>query len=545
MSGDLFRGDLFDPERREPWLRVSDNPILSAQLRAQLRKKRAIGTIQIVGLLSLLVLLGTYSVAGLEAPEAWSSAMHATSWLMFIFLYWKGASYLMEAVASERESGIFVFLRSAPLSALSVAFGYLVGGASRAYVAALTLSLPWLIMGYLAGQSLGTMLAGLVFLALGALTFHSLTLVLALRGQGRLSGTLRFAFILLYFISDTLSDMGVQTLAHLTPIPSFSALGLTLWGEQVSPGGVLLFGLPLSSFTYTLLVQGLSLSACLWIATRSVEREGQPVVSRAGGLLMWGVTALLIMGVDLNPSALNQLQALNVSMGYLPGSLTLLLLSLVALTGLLVTSSPSLISFQRASAREARRHAGSPSTRLPWSVDGASLLPFCGLCVTAMCTLVAGYLLLHGGYEALKVGLRGGLMTSLLSVSVTLFAIAGVSEHASALKRKQSYSLTLWVRGLTILLLPLLLALGAHQLQLLSVVELCASLSPLYGVLYAFKALWAPVTTAMAPSEASLFTFSSGYFALSLMVEIGVSLWSFRGAYALKRQLITELTPPP
>jgi hypothetical protein len=518
-----------------------DNPILRAQLRAQLRKKRALGVIQIAGLLSSLIVFVTYSIAGLKAPEAWASAMHATSWLMFVFLYWKGGSYLMQAVSTERESGIFVFLRSSPLSALSVAFGYLVGGASRAYVAALTLALPWVMMGHLSGQGVGTMFAGLFYLALGALTFHSLTLLFALRGQGKLSGTLRFAFIFLYFISDTLSDVGIKTVAHLTPVPAFSALGLTLWGEQVSHGDVLLFGLPLSSFTYTLLIQGLSLCACLWIATRSIEREGQPVVNRSGGLLMWGVTSLLVMGVDLNPSALNQLQALNVSLGYVPGSLTLLLLSLLALTGLLVTSSPSLISFQRASAREARRHGRAPTTRLPWSVEGASLLPFCGLCVTAMCTLVASYLLLHGGYEALKVALRGGVLSSMLSVSVTLFALAGVSEHASALRGRQSYNLTLWVRGLTILLLPLLLALGAHQLQLLSLVELCASLSPLYGVLYAFKALWGPVTTAVNPSELPLFTFSSGYFALSLMVELAVSLWSFRGAYTMKLQLIKSL----
>lgn len=539
---ELHRDELFDPTRREPLIRFVDNPILIAQMRAQLRQKRAIGTIQITGLISILILFVTYSFAGISDSTPWASAMHAISWLLFFFLYWRGASYLMEAVASERESGIFIFLRSSPMSSLTVALGYLIGGASRAYVGALTLAIPWTIAGVLSGYSFWLMLLALAFLVLGALTLHSLVLLLGLNGQGKVKATLKIAFIILYFISDTLSGLGVHTIAHLTPIPALSTLGLTLWGEQIGTHQISFYTFSLSSMFYSIIIQGLTICACMWIAARKIEREGQPSVSRLGGLLMWTIASILVMGVDLNPSSLNKLQALNVSLGYLPGGLTLLILSFMAIASLLLISTPSLISFQRASARQGRRLGIEATTHLPWQQEGASLLLFCVVCVLALSALVCGYFMFHGGFEALKVGMRGGLMASLLSVIIALFALSGLSEHASTLARQQSYSLTLWVRLLTVFLLPLILALVAYQLKMNSLVELSACLSPVYAVFYAFKSF---VTSSdlQAVQRDVLLSFSWHYYALSLTVGIAVSAWSYREAQRMKVVLLKRLMP--
>jgi len=529
---------LFDPARVEPWLRLRDNPILLAQLRAQLRQKRALGTLQIVALLSLLILLVAYSLASPERAEVWSGAMHAISWLMFVFMYWRGAGDLMDSVSSERESGIFIFLRSSPMSSLSVAFGYLVGGASRGYIASAGLALPWFITGSLAGHSFGALLVAYVALLLGALTLHSFVLLFALKGQGKMKMTLKIGFFVLYFVSDLLSSIGLHSPAHLTPIPSFSALGLRLWGESVSGGGVALFSLQLSHYSYSLIVQGLALCACLWVASRKIERESQPSVSRRGGMLMWLVGTLLVMGVDLNPSALNQLQSVNVSLGFLPGGVALSVISLLICASLLFASSPKLISFQRSSARQSRRDKSPASTSLPWADEGASLLTFCLILILCLTVQVCVYFVLHGGYEALKVALNSGLSAVLLSTAVALLALSGLSEHASALARQQSYSLTLWVRLLTIFLLPLILALIATQLGQPELIEPLTSLSPLYALLYAFKSF---LSLAPVPSEASFFSFAWTYFALSLGVGLGVSAWSFSGALKIKRALLTQL----
>jgi hypothetical protein len=151
---------------------------------------------------------------------------------------------------------------------------------------------------------------------------------------------------------------------------------------------------------------------------------------------------------------------------------------------------------------------------------------------------VCVYFVLHGGYEALKVALNSGLSAVLLSTAVALLALSALSEHASALARQQSYSLTLWVRLLTIFLLPLILALIAAQLGQPELIKPLTSLSPLYALLYAFKSF---LSLAPVPSEASFFSFAWTYFTLSLGVGLGVSAWGFGGALKIKRALLTQL----
>ena len=531
----------FDPDRREPLLRLKDNPILIAQMRAQLRHKKGVGTIQITGLLSLLLLLGTFVVDGSGKEMAWPFAMRTTSWLMFFFLYWRGANYLMEAVYAERERGIFTFLRSTPMSSLTIAFGYLLGGASRAYLGALTLTPAWFITGIQSGYSLSQLLITLTLFFLGALILHGLMLPFALTGHGQPKWTLRVFILGLYFISGSLSDWGFQTIAHLTPIPGFISLGISLWGTEVVNQGVAFFSFNLSHLAYTLIVQGLTLGVCLWIAARKIERDNQPGISRLGGLMVWSLIGLLFMGVDLNPGSSQWLQLANVSFAFLPGGVLLLILSLVAGMGMLWISTPQLITFQRASARQGQERDHLPSVWLPWHTEGASLLVLCFVHIALITVLISGYFIFHGGFNALQIAFNTGLVPSVCSVCVALLAFSGISEHASALTRTQSYSLTMWVRLSVLFLLPLIIALVAQGFREYSWVEPVSALSPFYALIYSMQALM--TGTGVASSAGLSIELNFNYYLVSLATGMIVAYRSYYRAHLVKTELLKLLQP--
>lgn len=538
MSAPLISYQPLTPEGyREPRLRLLDNPILIAQARRQLRKRQASQSVALHLLLGVLVAFGASQITASDGAH-WAWARNLLSWAILFTLYFRGSSALSASVLSERDGGSFTFFRTSPLSSLSVAVGYLLGSTSRAYLSALALAPAWAVCAAQSGAGPLEVTGGLLAFIAGALTFHSVTLAFALSGS---RGAQRVASLFLlwipFFFAEPLNAAGLHTLSHITPKPLLNALGLTFWSEHLTAARVLLFHLPLSTLAYTLIVQGLVVGASLWVATRRVERDAQPIVSRAGGLALLIALTTLVAGVDLNPHALSPTATLSAYGGGLPGGVALLALCALCAMGLLLLSTPTLIAARRAMARAAR---DGRSHRLSWWLEGASLRPFTGLLILYVLGAFTAHTLLHFGSGGLRFALEAGLWPPLLSCAAALISISGLSESFSLRRGRLNYALSLSASLSALFLLPLLGALLAASLSARDLIEPIGSLSPLYALAYAAARLSRGVAGDAFPSEFEAFS-QPLYFALSLLTGL-VSGWlGYQKAEALRAGIATEL----
>lgn len=536
MSAPPFSYTPLTPEGyREPALRLRDNPILIAQARRHLRRRQAA---QSAGLHLLVGALVAFTAAQLNAAGAWVAGRNLLSWFILFSLYWRGAGALTVAVLSERESGAFTFFRISPLSPLTVVVGYLLGAPARAYLSALALAPAWALCAMRAGAEPLSVLLGLFAFALGALTFYAVVLAVTLSGAGRAqrAGAL-FLWWFPFLFAEPLNAAGVHTLSHVTPKPLLGSLHLTFWSEHITPARVLLFELPLSALVYTLLVQGLMVGVALRIAARRVARDGQPLVSRAGGVGLLGALTLLVAGVDLNPHALSPAATLSAYGGGLPGGVALLALCALGALLLLLISTPTRVAARRALARAAR--GGAPA-RLPWSAEGASLRPLAALLIVYAVGAFAAHTTLHFGAQGLDFALRAGLWPPLISCAAALVAVSGLSEAFSLQRARLNYALSLSATLGAIFLLPLLAALVAQRLEARALVEPLSALSPLYGLAYAAARLSRGVAGEGLAAGVEAFSHPL-YFALSALTGLLAGGLGFKRAGGLRAELAAEL----
>jgi hypothetical protein len=541
VSAPLLSYQPLTPEGyREPRLRLLDNPILIAQARRQLRKRQASQSAALHLLLGVLIAFGASQIHVSDQVDesAWRWARNLLSWMMLFTLYFRGSSALSAALLSERDGGCFTFFRASPLSPLSVAVGYLLGATARAYLSALALAPAWLVCAHQGGASPLELTGGLLALIGGALTFHSVTLAFALSGtRGAQRAASLFLLWLPFFFAEPLNAAGLHTLSHITPKPLLNSLGLTFWSEHFSAARVLLFQLPLSHLTYTLIVQGLVVCASLWVATRRIERDAQPLVSRAGGLALLCALTALIAGVDLNPHALTPAATLSAYGGGLPGGVALLGLCALGAIALLLLSTPTLISARRAVAR-ATRDGGSG--RLSWWLEGASLRPFTALLILYVLGTFTAHTLLHFGSAGLTFALEAGLWPPLLSCATALVAISGLSEAFSLQRARLNYALSLSTSLSALFLLPLLGALLAASLSARQLIEPISCFSPLYALAYAAARLSRGVAGDALPSDIGAFT-QPLYFVLSLLTGLLSGALGYKKAEAVRARVAEGL----
>lgn len=538
----------------EPWIRLKDNPLLVMQAKRQLRKRQLIMTIG-VGVLIGLVTLFACVVAVREGQrfnqdqldkhlhQIWIIGRQTLSWLLFLTLYWRGGTAIANAITEERESGIFTFLRATPLSSLTLAFGYLLGLPARGYLMSATIFPFWMICGLNEGVNLFILCIGYLYLLLGAFVLHSIILTFALSAKGR---TLRWGtsvFILSVFIfSEPLESIGVHTLTHMTPFPALGSLELTYFSKAFTSHNVYFFSLPIPPTIYTLIIQGLTIMTCLLMSSRKIEAETHALISRRVGLILMILVTILIIGSDLNPTALHKGAILNSSLSQIPGAVVLLILGTLFSVVLLMISVPTRLNFIRAINREKRRlkskrdkgdkgDKGEERTestslenpRLSWTLEGASLLPFTLLLILYIAGSIFTYFIAHTGSFGFQVGLQSAthpaILISTLSVGSCLIAFSGLTQLFKSNDHKINYHLALTISLLCLFFLPLVFeelfrAIGFTGGFMLA-------FSPLYSLVYSLFQLATVVTGDLIQNQTALNTFNhfnSTYLVISLMV---------------------------
>ena len=530
---------------KEPPLRIMDNPLLIAQARRQLRQRQlgiTVGIGLVLGLLTILSIFATRQSQFFGGEELeflstlWASGRQTLTFIILYSLYWRGGSVISSAITGEKSSGIFTFLKATPLSPLSLAFGYLFGLPIRGYLLTLTILPFWMYCGLMEGVGVLSLIIGMILILLGAITLHSMILAFSFSQEGK---TLKWGAPLLklglFIFAEPLNQMGLHTVAHLTPFPSLGSLELTLFSSAIKREEVSFYAFSMPSIFYTLLIQGLMIGLCLWVTSRKINYASQPLMSRVGGLSVLIVLLLTLIGVDLNPNAINMGAQMNTSFSKLPGGMILLVLGILLGALLIFISAPSRLSAIRDMSRQRRLVQEHHSPQIPWSHEGASIFPLTLLIVVITTALMCFYFYNYGGPFYTDLLWSEGIFSATLSASSCLIAFSGICEYLKSNSHRWRYLLTLQFYTMLLFLLPIILGLIWGQVGEQS--QLIYALSPLYSFAYAIIHLAFKITGEHPEVTEHLQWFTLNYFLFSSSVGVIIGGACYRLASQARQTL--------
>jgi len=524
---------------QEPKVRVWDNPLLIAQAQRQFRKKQLTMSLFIASALSLLVLLvcfqSTQSTYLNEQQEqsVWLGGQKFLYFMLFIALYWRGTSALIQSISEERKSGIFTFLRSTPLSPHSLTLGYLIGVNVRGYCIAGVIAPFWIGCSIAAGMGQFNALISYFYIILGAFTIHTIILAYVLHTSGRTQKWGSLLFVLaIWFMAIPLDTAGLHTLSHMTPLPALASLAGSAQIFEMKPHVIHLFGFSLSSEIYTLIVQGIVISISIWVAARRMERDDQAVMSRPGSILVMLAIMLLLIGCDFNPINRFGLDPIKSTLSF---GVIVQVVCIALSCYIIFISAPSRISFIRAARRRTDSSSKSDAHQLiPWYADGSSLLPLTLVLIGISSSLVA---LFFGMYGADKTALTSlithdGMLTMLGSTGLFLLFFSGICEYIESNSHHVNQRLALLTTLVIFFLFPLILALIFKE-------PMWCALSPGYSVVYGFISLGLSMTTL---DQVTTQVFVNNYMITSLAISGGVALICYIKSNQLRSQSLEHQT---
>lgn len=461
----------------EPWMRILDNPLLTAMAQLRLRKKDRTSLTWVTGLIGVSgALIGLAS--GKESE--WGVMYFLMLGFAALQLLYRGVNVLAGLMVQERTSGILEFHRATPTSPYTDALGYLIGGAAREYFQ-LGLMAPFMLLyGMAADIAVWKVVASLLILVVNGILFHCMALLVGLTGASkRVTNATVIAALFLVSASIPLYQMGLVTPAFLSPVPATASLFNTSETLTKVGGTVLFFGIPLHPIFFTLLVQ-LSIIGFLFKGiARKLQNERLPIFSRTGAIALFVTVTVLTIGgswaVITDPNLSAESGTMNprdriaaLSAAYLAGA------GLLS-TALLISLVPHYLDFSRALRRARRLGVPFPG----WLEDGATALP-----------LVPVFFLLSCGGFGIMVAIGSGFLEldkvfsiyTLVALTGTLTGIAfftTVVEYVRLSVRgsQRSYLLILFLTCIFPFILTAVL--GAAELQ--DVLQYVAALSPLFG----------------------------------------------------------------
>lgn len=458
--------------RREPPVRLLDNPILIAQARRRLRRRQAGATFAVVGVLTLCGVL-----LGLVTDSGWHVIHQVAFWLAGFALWVRAPMVVSSTIAADRASGILDFHRATPTTPATDAVGYLLGCPAREYLTAAIVLAVAVALAVPSEVGLGATLGGVAFLLLGAWLYHALSLLAGFAGSGRRVGQIPLLLIVpLLLFGGWFKELGFVALAYLTPLPALGALGVVSVDESLA-ASVEFFGFDTPPAVLTIIVQGYLLVFLLRGCARKMRRDDRHAFSRLDAFAFYAITLVVLLGIGASPLDTGWLGAAAALGGSGVGA-ALFLVGAVLVSALLAGSlAPSFLEVIRSTRRARRAGHSAPG----WLTDGAAAWPlvpvFAGLTVAGLALYVAT----HTASWSAESLLTADTALAVAAAAAGIAFAVGAAELCR-LKLRTSYKSGLMLVGFVSLVLPWILGSIALLGPGKELANWVYALSPVYAI---------------------------------------------------------------
>lgn len=304
------------------------NPLILRGIRERLRVKHLIAA----GLFALILCSTIYLSAYLKGAEGeWVLDRETQSWnrsepspvegarraftyllaLQGIFLMFLGTGRVAAITAEEKESGLLDYQRMTPMSPFAKITGYLFGLPAREYFM-FAVTLPFLLHCMIVGELSIENVLHLYFVFFSSVVLYHLTghvIGLVVPKPRAASWVSRIVVLGLYVFLPAFGQAGISFLSFLTILPTYFGKmlpelipdqnkGSYRWEEDMINfwQDVPFFTTEISPAFFTLIMQGLILSALLITAHRKWRNESLPAFSKTSGLIIFAVFQFLLLG---------------------------------------------------------------------------------------------------------------------------------------------------------------------------------------------------------------------------------------------------------
>ena len=304
------------------------NPLILRGLRERLRPKHLVAA----GLFSLIICSTIYLTAYfngsqgewrlVEGTDEWQQsesspvdgAHKAFTWLLGLqgfFLMFLGTGRVASITAEEKESGLLDYQRMTPMNPFSKITGYLFGVPVREYYM-FARTLPFLLHSIVTGELSLENVLHLYFVFFSSVALYHLTahvIGLVVPKPRAASWVSRIVVLGLYFFLPIFGQAGISFLSFLTILPTYfgkvlpelTALESTSyrsWENELVDfwQNVPFFTTKISPSLFTLIMQGLILTALLVTAHRKWRNDALPAFSKPSGLIVFVVFQFLLLG---------------------------------------------------------------------------------------------------------------------------------------------------------------------------------------------------------------------------------------------------------
>ncbi|MHB2016222.1 MAG: hypothetical protein ACYCW6_04675 [Candidatus Xenobia bacterium] len=328
-----------------------DNPLLIKHVRSRLRQRELLPGL---GMVILSSLFAVWLAAELNARANPSDGM-ATYGLILglqgLLLFFLGTTQVATSMLTTRASGMLEFHRISPVTALSLALGFLLGAPIREYLF-FAVTLPFsLAVCVLSGFSPIMWLVCSVAMGLSSLLYHAMALAIASVAPpgGRQQNAAAAAVVAFVYATSTIVPM-----RYFTIVPAWQ-LGVAI--TQHLP-------LPLQDVSLMLMHHLLFGVFLLIGCTRRIHSDASPLLSKPLAVLLYFLACRLVVQ-DLK--AVQDISTLAPLVG------------LYAMLGLGLVLVPVITSAARDLARGVRRSVKLDKPMLPWSDAAPNPVALVGL----------------------------------------------------------------------------------------------------------------------------------------------------------------------
>lgn len=295
----------------DPWWKIWTNPLIIRFVRSRLRLRKSLGWILAVIVFTSFIFFTTYFTSInhelLSPKEAARGLMIPLFGIQSIIMILIGTGSVASGLVQDRIAGTLDYQRLTPMSPLAKIIGYLFGLPIREYLL-FALTLPFVFFALWVGRIPLSVSVPVYLVFFTSVLLYHLTGMAA----GMIAKKWRFAarltqgsVILLYIILPLFSNLGLLAFQYLTFRPVLESKLIPLLPDQFRPQNNFLsmsidhvpfFNFQISSFIFSLTLQGLLILALGLMVHRKWRDQNQHALGKKHGLIMFVAVATMILG---------------------------------------------------------------------------------------------------------------------------------------------------------------------------------------------------------------------------------------------------------